>query len=106
MGSPTPVRTEVVSFDARRNASASAPLEGMARYFFHSDNGVAHRDADGVEFPTDDAAGLEAVRLLGELLAERPEAFWSSEALIITVTRPGEEMAFALRASVVRGAGA
>lgn len=74
----------------------------MTRYFFHTENGAAHRDADGVEFPTDDAAGVEAVRLMGELLAEKPDAFWSSETLTITVTNAGERFAFALRANVVR----
>lgn len=74
----------------------------MARYFFHSDNGKAYHDDDGLELPSDHDAELEAVRLIGALLAEQPEAFWSSQLLTVTVTDCRGRAACSLRTSVLR----
>ena len=40
----------------------------MPRYYFHSEDGRRFPDEEGTELPSDDAARLEAVRVLGELL--------------------------------------
>jgi hypothetical protein len=73
----------------------------MARYFFHSTDAIPYRDAEGVELASDHAAKLEAVRLLGELLQEKPEALWTSASLIVTVTDIRDHVAFTLRAAVL-----
>jgi hypothetical protein len=76
----------------------------MARYFFHTANGTMQRDAEGLELATSHAAELEAVRFLGDLLAEQPQALWPSLALTITVTDAHGRVAFSVRASVDTGA--
>jgi hypothetical protein len=75
----------------------------MVRYFFHTDNGDPRHDADGVELPTGQAPCLEATRLLGELLADRPEDFWMSRSLTLTVTDAVGHVELVLKASVVAG---
>jgi hypothetical protein len=75
----------------------------MTRYFFHTDNGDARLDADGVELPAGQATRLAATRLLGELLADRPEDFWLSRSLTLTVTDARGEVELVLTASVVAG---
>lgn len=42
-------------------------------------------DDEGTPLPSDDAARLEAVRVLGELLREKPELFWAHECFRLTV---------------------
>lgn len=57
----------------------------MTRYFFHTEDGLRLEDEDGTLLPSDDAARLEAVRILGELLREKPEMFWAHERFDVTV---------------------
>lgn len=90
-----------MSFEAAPNPPQSDSLEVMARYFFHTHNGGRRLDGEGVDMPTGRAAQLEATRLLGELLAQKPEDFWRSQALTITVTDAGGRVEFELAASVV-----
>lgn len=58
----------------------------MHRYYFHTEDGHRLEDEDGTLLPSDDAARLEAVRVLGELLREKPEMFWAHERFDVTVT--------------------
>lgn len=44
----------------------------MGRYFFHTRDGHHEIDEVGVDLPDDAAAGLEAVRYGGSLLADDP----------------------------------
>ena len=74
----------------------------MPRYFFNTENGGHLRDVEGLELPSEHAAEVEAVRYLGELLAQAPEAY-TSGALTITVTCSDGRIAFAVEASIVTG---
>jgi hypothetical protein len=73
----------------------------MARYFFHTSNGGPRVDAEGIDLPTGRAAQLEAARLLGELLSQKPEDFWRSRTLTITVADTHGRVEFELKACVV-----
>jgi len=73
----------------------------MARYFFHTQDGVAHRDADGLDLPTERAAKLAAVEYLGELLSERPAMLEFGERFVLTVTDQNGRIAFAVHASLI-----
>jgi hypothetical protein len=75
----------------------------MARYFFHTADGVVHRDADGLELPTERAAKLAAVEYLGELLVERPTMLEFGERLLLTVTDQKGRVAFAVQANLIAG---
>ena len=73
----------------------------MARYFFHTDNSVHRRDAEGVELSADHPAHLAAARLLGELLVDNPEGFWISRSLTVTMTNGRGEVELVLNARVL-----
>ena len=92
-----------MSYDAGRNVTAARSLAHVARYFFHTTNGAPTRDAEGLELATTHRAELEAVRFLGDLLSEQPEALWPSRSLTITVTDVGGRVAFTVQARVMPG---
>jgi len=48
----------------------------VPRYYFHTEDGRATPDRDGVDLPDLAAARQEAIRALGEILKEGSEAFW------------------------------
>ena len=73
----------------------------MARYFFHTEDGVAHRDTEGAELPTDRAAKLAAIEFLGELLAERPAVLGSGHRLVLEVTDATGRVTFSVQAGVI-----
>ena len=50
----------------------------MPRYFFHSEDGHLFHDAEGTELADDQAARADAVRVTGELLADRPQMAWET----------------------------
>lgn len=58
----------------------------MPRYFFHSDDGHAFHDDEGTLLPDGAAARIEAARVLGQMVNERPAAVWKDDLLRITVT--------------------
>ncbi|MFL5298526.1 MAG: DUF6894 family protein [Phenylobacterium sp.] len=58
----------------------------MPRFYFHTEDGHALRDREGVSLPDVAAARQEAVRALGEILKERSEDFWSDGLLRMSVT--------------------
>ena len=58
----------------------------MPLYFFHVDDGGRAQDRLGVELPDLQRARTEAALLAGELLRERPDAFWQARAWTTTVT--------------------
>lgn len=45
----------------------------MATYYFHTEDGHPHDDEFGVDLDTQDAARQEAVRMLADLIKDRPE---------------------------------
>jgi hypothetical protein len=55
------------------------------QYYFHTEDGSAVRDRDGVDLPDLDAARREAVRALGEILKERVDEFWADGVLRMCV---------------------
>lgn len=58
----------------------------MRRYFFHTDGDRGFRDQVGTLLPDDDAARVEAARVLGQLVNEKPTEVWRGDDLRITVT--------------------
>lgn len=58
----------------------------MPRYHFHCEDGRRLPDPEGTVLPSDDAAKLEAVRVMAELLREDPHLFWAHECFRLTVT--------------------
>ena len=50
----------------------------MTRYFFHVEDAQPFTDAMGTVLPDLAAARRESVRYAGALLADLPDAFWSS----------------------------
>jgi hypothetical protein len=64
----------------------AARFSGMAKYFFHTDDGRSILDDEGMELATALAAKLEAARLFGELVRDQPEEFWAAGALKVIVT--------------------
>ena len=73
----------------------------MPRYHFHSEDGHRLNDEEGTELPNVDAARIEAVRVMAELLRERPEMFWRHECFRMTVTDDDDLTLFVLDLSVV-----
>lgn len=57
----------------------------MPRYFFHSRDGVAYRDPNGLELPDMDAAGLEAMRYLAEIIRDDAAEVWRAGDLQLTI---------------------
>lgn len=57
----------------------------MPRYHFTAEDGRTYPDKHGIELADTAAARVHALRVLGELLVEAPEAFWAQEALSLTV---------------------
>lgn len=58
----------------------------MRTYYFQTENGIRVEDDIGTPLSGDDAARLEAVRVMGELLRERPELFWEHKRFRLSVT--------------------
>jgi hypothetical protein len=56
----------------------------VVRYFFHLENGGVFEDADGLDLPDLEAAKCAAVRLLAEVLCDRPARFWDTESCQVT----------------------
>lgn len=73
----------------------------MPLYFFHSQDGDVVIDPDGTECADYSAAKVEAVRLMGGLIAEQPEDFWGSESMKLMVTNESGMLLFALDLSCV-----
>lgn len=60
----------------------------MPLYFFHTEDGRCVRDEDGTELADTDAARLEAVRIMAQLLEEDAAGLWDTESFRIIVTDP------------------
>jgi hypothetical protein len=74
----------------------------LPRYHFHVQDGVHVPDREGSELADVAAARAEAVRLLGELLQDRPGEFWNSGHLAVIVESEGATR-FVLRAAAEVG---
>ena len=58
----------------------------VQRYFFHTQDGRPFHDEEGTPLPNDEAARIEAARVLGQLLNEHPSGVWHDEEFRLTVT--------------------
>ncbi len=58
----------------------------MPRYYFHTDDGRSFHDEDGTVLADDQAARIEAARVLGQLVNEHPQDIWHDEPFRMTVT--------------------
>ena len=58
----------------------------MPRFFFHTQDGAAVRDEEGVELIDLEHAKIEGAGLLAEMLRSNPEEFWRSQSLSLTVS--------------------
>ena len=73
----------------------------MPHYFFHSQDGELVLDSDGTECVDYVSAKVEAVRLMGTMIADQPEEFWSSRSMKVMVTDDHGVLLFALDLSAV-----
>jgi len=58
----------------------------MPQYFFHTHDGTAVIDPDGLEFPGADEARGEAVRIASDVLNGLGPRFWETGKWILRVT--------------------
>jgi len=54
----------------------------MPRFYFHTDDA---RDVDGAELPSAEAARIEAVKVLAEMVREDPGGFWRNQSFRLTL---------------------
>lgn len=87
---------------ATQGASVASVI--MIRFYFHTEDGQPLRDTEGTEFVHLAAAQIEAVRLMGDLLRERPREFWRDRALKVIVTDGSGRVAFILDLKASEGA--
>jgi hypothetical protein len=73
----------------------------MPRYFFHTENGQSALDQEGVVLADNDAARIEAVRVMGETLKDCATDFWAAQCLKLTVTDASGMILFVLDLSAV-----
>ncbi len=58
----------------------------MELYFFHVEYGEYFQDLSGTPLPSPTAARSAAVSLLGEILRDESDRFWSKPEVTVTVT--------------------
>jgi len=68
----------------------------MPLYLFNTRDGVSYDDPNGLELPDLEAAGVEAVRYMAELLRDESEEVWRSGELILTIADAGGVELFSL----------
>ena len=72
----------------------------MARYFFHSEDGHAFRDREGVELPDVASAELEAIVSLGEMIRDHACDLKDHRPIRIIVTDISQAILFSVIAKV------
>jgi hypothetical protein len=73
----------------------------VQRYFFHTADGDVFHDLVGTELPNEDAARIEAARLLGQLVNEKPADVWKDDDFRITVTDEADLILFTIDVAAV-----
>jgi hypothetical protein len=58
----------------------------VALFHFNLRDGAYYRDPDGTELPDLRAARVEAVKLAGQLLLDKPDKFWEGSEWQVEVT--------------------
>ena len=76
----------------------------MPRYFFHTLDGFLDLDQEGTELADDNAARLQAVRYIGELLQSDPNYIWDGHALRVNVTNETGKAVFTVLTMAVGNA--
>jgi hypothetical protein len=66
----------------------------MPRYFFNTQDGGADFDPEGIELQDLESAKLEAVRLLGQILIDKPHIVLPTPALTVWVTDASGQRVF------------
>lgn len=74
------------------------------RYFFHTEDGHTFPDEEGTELPDLQSACIEATKVLGEFMKERPREFWAHDYLSLRVTDDEGLILFSLQLSVTLSA--
>ena len=75
----------------------------MPRYFFHTEDGEFVRDKEGTELEGENAARVEAVRLAGETLRDRPQELWESRRWRLLVAPANGPALFGIEVQPVTG---
>ena len=70
------------------------------KFYFETHDGVAYPDDEGTELASLEQARVEAVKVLADFLSERPEEFWRTDELALTVQDNRRATLFTLRLSV------
>lgn len=73
----------------------------MPRYFFHFGDTPGGVDVRGQELPDHNAARIEAVRLLGEILRDKAGEFWDERSMKLIITDDVGLMLFVLDVSAI-----
>jgi hypothetical protein len=76
----------------------------MAHFYFHTEDGRAIADDEGLDLATLADARIEAVRVLGDILRENPQELLDTGALRLTVTDGSGLIYFALDLSATDAA--
>jgi len=66
----------------------------VARYFFHTADGSRDRDEDGVDLPDIQAARLEAIRYVGEMLSQHPDLLGTGQDFCVEVMNEHDQLMF------------
>jgi hypothetical protein len=70
------------------------------RYFFETEDGQCYPDEDGTELQDLRAACVEASRIMGDFLRERPGEFWETDHLELSVSDERRMKLFSLKLSL------
>ncbi len=80
------------------------PLDAAMKYFFNTEDGQRIPDEQGTELPDLQSACIEATKILGEFMKERPREFWAHDRLSLDVTDKQGLILFTLQLSVTMSA--
>jgi hypothetical protein len=71
------------------------------RFHFHTKDGRCYPDEDGIDLPGLDAARVQAVRVLGDLLTHAPSLFLEDCSLQVIVTDSDQLTLFCIEVSYI-----
>jgi len=75
----------------------------MSRYFFHIQGSRDYVDTDGVDLTDLEAARMEALRIIRELMIDNTmDDLWSGGECVMTVTDDAARSLFSIRLSTAR----
>ncbi len=73
----------------------------MHRYYFHAENSQPFHDEEGTLLENDDAARIEAAKVMAQLIDERPWAVWRDDCFQVSVTDEWGALLFLLDLSAI-----